>query len=110
MEALWGTGEASVREVMQSLNRDRKPRAYTTFMTVMSRLHTKGLLDRRREGKTDFYTPRFTRDEFLELRARREVEALVEAFGDIALTHFARQMSQLDPDRLKELQRVAGQR
>lgn len=108
MEELWRTGEASVREVMQSLNRGSKERAYTTFMTVMSRLHTKGLLDRRRHGKTDFYTPRFTRDEFLELRARTEVDALVEAFGDIALTHFARQMSQLDPDRLRELQRIAG--
>lgn len=26
-------------------------------MTIMARLHTKGLLSRRREGKTDYYTP-----------------------------------------------------
>jgi len=95
---------------MEVLNRRGKSRAYTTFMTVMARLHTKGLLDRRREGKTDFYTPALSREEFLEARARVEVDALVEQFGDLALTHFARQVSQIDPERLRELRRLAGKR
>lgn len=110
MEELWANGEAPVRAVMEALNRDTKPRAYTTIMTVMARLHAKGLLDRRREGKTDFYTPVLSRHEFVEARARCEVEALVDQFGDLALTHFARQMAQLDPKRLLALQRVAGKR
>ncbi len=110
MDELWASGEASVRAVMEALNRRAKARAYTTFMTVMARLHGKGLLDRRREGKTDFYRPVLSREEFLEARARTEVEGLVEQFGDLALTHFARQMSQVDPKRLRELQRLAGKR
>jgi len=110
MEELWVSGETTVRAVMDALNRGAKPRAYTTFMTVMARLHSKGLLDRRREGKTDFYRPVLSREEFLEARASSEVKALVEQFGDLALTQFARQMSQLDPKRLRELQRLAGQR
>lgn len=110
MEELWASGEAPVRAVMDALNRGAKPRAYTTFMTVMARLHRKGLLDRRREGKTDFYRPVLSREEFLERRARSEVEALVDEFGDLALTHFARQMSQIDPKRLRALQRLAGKR
>jgi len=110
MEELWASGEASVRTVMEALNRGAKPRAYTTFMTVMARLHRKGLLDRRREGKTDFYRPVLSREEFLEARAGSEVDALVDQFGDLALTHFARQMSQVDPKRLRELQRLASKR
>jgi predicted transcriptional regulator len=44
---------------MDALNkRTSKPRAYTTYMTIMARLHKKGVLDRRREGKTDLYAPR----------------------------------------------------
>ncbi len=110
MRELWDIGEAPVRAVMEALNTDAKPRAYTTYMTVMARLHTKGLLNRRREGKTDFYTPVMSREEFAGARARCQVDALVEEFGDLALTHFARQMAQLDPKRLRALQRVAGKR
>jgi len=110
MEELWASGETTVRTVMEALNRRAKPRAYTTFMTVMARLHSKGLLDRRREGKTDFYSPVLSHEEFLEARAASEVDALVDQFGDLALTHFARQMSRVDPKRLRELQRLAGKR
>src|SRR3981081_2666625 len=66
MEELWAHGEAPVRAVMEALNkRTRKKRAYTTYMTIMARLHRKGVLDRRREGKTDFYAPRLDRDSFM---------------------------------------------
>ncbi|MDQ6730260.1 MAG: BlaI/MecI/CopY family transcriptional regulator [Actinomycetota bacterium] len=109
MQELWASGETSVRTVMEALNRGAtKARAYTTYMTVMARLHRKGLLDRRREGKTDFYRPVLSREEYLERRAGTEVEALVHEYGDLALTHFARQMSQIDPKRLRALQRLAG--
>src|ERR1700757_234112 len=77
MEQLWRSGEASVRSVMDGLNkRSSKDRAYTTYMTIMARLHKKGLLARRREGKTDFYAPIYERDEYLAVRARAEVEDL----------------------------------
>src|ERR1700693_4689858 len=77
MEELWSQGEATVRTVMDALNkRARKQRAYTTYMTIMARLHTKGVLDRRREGKSDFYAPRLDRDDFMAARARDEVAEL----------------------------------
>jgi predicted transcriptional regulator len=79
-------------------------------MTIMSRLDGKGLLERRREGKTDYYRPALTREEYAERRAHAEVEALVDAFGDVALSHFARQMAQLDPERRRALQRLARKR
>jgi predicted transcriptional regulator len=108
MEELWSRNEATVRAVMEALNRRaRKDRAYTTYMTIMARLHRKGLLDRRREGKTDVYAPRLTREEFMALRSRAEVEGLVAQYGDVALSHFAQQMASLDPARRRALQRLA---
>jgi hypothetical protein len=73
----------------------------------MSRLSSKGLLERRRGGKTDFYRPVFSRERYLDLRARAEVESLVDQFGDVALAHIARQMAQLDPQYRRSIQRLA---
>jgi predicted transcriptional regulator len=109
MEALWRIGEASVRSIMQALNRGGRERAYTTYMTIMARLHKKGLLTRRREGKTDFYAPAYEREEYLTLRARAEVDDLVANYGDAALSQFAQQMARLDPARRRALQRLARQ-
>src|ERR1700740_3668092 len=98
MEELWAQGEAPVRTVMDALNRrTSKKRAYTTYMTIMARLHKKGVLERRREGKTDYYVPKLARDEYMALRAQAQIDELVEEYGDVALTHFAKQVASLDP-------------
>jgi predicted transcriptional regulator len=108
MEQLWRSGEASVRAVMDALHkRSSKERAYTTYMTIMARLHKKGMLVRRREGKTDFYAPAYERDEYMALRAQAGVEDLVAQYGDVALSNFAQQMASLDPARRRALQRLA---
>ncbi|HEV2923457.1 MAG TPA: BlaI/MecI/CopY family transcriptional regulator [Solirubrobacteraceae bacterium] len=108
MEEIWTQREATVRTVMDALNkRARKARAYTTYMTIMARLHKKGVLDRRRVGKTDFYAPKLDRAEFMASRAAAEVEDLVDEYGEVALSHFARQVASLDPARRRALQRLA---
>jgi predicted transcriptional regulator len=108
MDAVWELGEASVRQVMDVLNpAAAKPRAYTTYMTILGRLYGKGLLARRRDGKTDFYRAVHTREEYADLRAQADVAAVVEAYGDVALGHFARQMAELDPQRRRALERLA---
>jgi predicted transcriptional regulator len=110
MEGVWNSGrdEVTVREVMDALNRRNKsPRAYTTYMTIMRRLDSKGLLTRRREGKTDIYRPVYSREQYADLRAQAGVNQLVEQYGEVALGHFARQMAELDPERRRQLQRLA---
>jgi predicted transcriptional regulator len=108
MEEVWARGEATVRDVQEALNeRSEKARAYTTLLTVMTRLDGKGLLVRRRSGRLDVYTPAFARDDYFAARAEAEVSALVEDFGDLALAHFARHMDRLDPERLERLRRLA---
>lgn len=111
MEEVWRRGEATVRMVLEALNaRADKPRAYTTVMTIMTRLDEKGLLRRRREGKTDVYHAVLSREAYREARAGAEVGALLDEFGDLALVHFARQVERLDPARRRALRRIADER
>jgi predicted transcriptional regulator len=108
MEEVWRRGEVSVRDVLDALNRRAdRPRAYTTYMTILVRLDRKGLVTRRREGKTDIYAPVHERDRYMALRAESEVQALVDQYGDVALSHFAREVAELDPARRRQLQRLA---
>jgi predicted transcriptional regulator len=108
MHEVWARGEATVRDVQEALNsRNEKARAYTTLLTVMTRLDGKGLLVRRRAGRLDVYAPAMTRDDYLQARAEAEVSALVDDFGDLALAHFARHVDRLNPERLARLRRLA---
>jgi predicted transcriptional regulator len=108
MEEVWRQdGELTVRQVLEPLNKASRKRAYTTIMTTMARLHKKGLLRRQRRGKTDFYRPVMSRDEYLAARARSEVDGLVADYGDVALAHFARQIETLDPKRREQLRKLA---
>ena len=108
MEEVWDAGERTVREVLDALNaRSTTQRAYTTILTVMQRLHTKELLRRERDGRRDIYVPVLTREQYAQARAEAEVGALVSEYGDVALAHFARHMSQLDAKRRDQIRRLA---
>jgi predicted transcriptional regulator len=107
MEEIWAREEAAVRDVMEALNAGRrKSRAYTTYLTICARLDSKGLAKRRRVGKTDIYRPALTRDEYMRRRAEADADAMVSQYGDVALSHFARRVAELDPERRRELERL----
>ena len=56
MHRLWDWDRpASVREVVDDLQRERKI-AYTTVMTVLDNLHRKGLVHRQKQGRAYVYT------------------------------------------------------
>ncbi len=107
MEQIWRHDEVPVRDVLEALNAGPRERAYTTIMTIMVRLDKKGLLRRERRGKTDFYRAVMSRDEYLEARAKSQVDGLVADYGDVALAHFARQLQTLDAKRRAQLRRLA---
>ena len=108
MELMWELGESNVRATMDELNRRAsKERKYTTVMTILARLDSKGLLTRRREGRSDLYKPLLAREEYLAARAEADVSAVVEQYGEAALVNFARQMDRLDPKRRQQLRRIA---
>jgi predicted transcriptional regulator len=57
MDRMWSYHRtASVRDVLEDLRHEREI-AYTTVMTVMDKLHTKGLLKRRPVGRAYAYEP-----------------------------------------------------
>jgi predicted transcriptional regulator len=108
MDHVWTLEEASVRDVLHAINLGAsRALAYTTIMTILQRLDRKQVVKRRREGKTDFYSPRWSRDAYMQARARAEVAALVDQYGDEALVHFTRQVDQLDAKTRQKLRRLA---
>ena len=96
MEVVWRQREATVRSVADELEAGESARSYSTVLTVMIRLDHKGMLRRHRQGKRDVYAPVLDRDEYRRDRSAAEVEAVIEAYGDFALAHFARRFSDLE--------------
>lgn len=108
MRAVWRRSPANVAAVLEQVNASHDGElAYTTVMTVLSRLHDKGYLARERHGRGYDYTPRYTEDELVDLLGGREVERLVERYGDVALTHFVEALEQAPPDWLRRLRRLS---
>lgn len=101
MKVLWsGEGPMSVREVLARLNEARsEPLAYTTVMTVLTRLADKGILERVRDGRGYVYEPAVSDT------AQIAVRGVMRDFGDAALAHFVDE-ARADPEMLRRLQRL----
>lgn len=77
LRALWSLGEGNVKAVQQIVARSR-PLAYTTIMTVLDRLVRKGMLARRKVGRSFTYAPQATRD----TARRAAVRELLDGYFD----------------------------
>ena len=75
--------------------------AYTTVVTILSRLHGKGVLDRRKSGRSYVYAP--VADE-PGLAARRMTRVLDgEADREAVLARFVSSLSQSDEELIRSL-------
>lgn len=108
MRHMWSREAATVRDVLEALRAAGRQAAYTTVMTVMSRLNTKGLLARDLVGKTHVYRAAMDEEQLLRSVASRRVQALVDEFGDIAIAQFLAEVNGLGPDRRRQLEALAG--
>lgn len=77
MTLVWKGEWLTVREVYEAL-REGRIIAYTTVMTTMARLHEKGFLDRKPEGRSYLYKARHSR---LEV-AKSFMGKILERFFD----------------------------
>lgn len=111
MDVVWSRGleRFAVGDVLRVLER-RRDIAYTTVMTMLGRLHEKGLLDRHKDGKRYVYSPRLTREEFLQETAREVLDGLGEASSQHALALLAEKVSEASPDELDELEQMIRRR
>lgn len=62
MSVVWKLGGATVKDVFEELYPDKRL-AYTTIMTVMSRLANKNVLKQDRSGTAYMYTPNVSQEE-----------------------------------------------
>ena len=106
LEALWKEGEGSVRSVLQRLDSDH---AYTTILTALDRLHTKGVVRRRKERGAWIYAARRSRDEVIG----DEIARLLVASGHVSealLASFLNEAETLDPAVLSRLEKLIRRR
>src|SRR4029450_13596736 len=86
MDVVWDRGEATVRDVHDALSRRRKG-AYTTVMTLMSILTTKGHLTRRRDDRAYVYTPTRPRQQAVARLVSDFVDRVFSGAGQPLLLH-----------------------
>ncbi|BCU81875.1 hypothetical protein JIR001_16580 [Polycladomyces abyssicola] len=104
MEVLWSKRTATVQEVVDELN-DEKNYAYTTILTILTRLTRKGVLIRIKEGRMYRYQPRYTKEEWVKKVTSQAVEGLLSDFGELAIAQFVDTVGNT-PDQLEKLKRL----
>lgn len=97
-------GPSTVRDVVEAFPERERP-AYTTAMTILVKLHEKGLTRRTKDGKGYVYEALYAPAELRDRMAEHLVRELVDDFGDVALAHFASALSATDRRRLHKLRR-----
>jgi predicted transcriptional regulator len=104
MGLVWDRGDwVAVNDLRAALG--GRARAYTTVMTIVTRLCDKGLLERRRQGRGFVYRPVLTRE---ELAARTLHDVLASTDDPHAvLAHFVEDL-QASPELLARLQALAA--
>jgi len=105
MELVWKYQESSVREVLSALQKKRHI-AYTTVMTIMSRLADKGLLQRRLEESGAYsYTSVYDKQKYLAVVSKKTVDGLIKDYGELAVAQFIDAVESSNLKNLKEWQR-----
>jgi predicted transcriptional regulator len=110
VRAVSARGDASVADVVDGLRRTQgREHAYTTIMTVMGRLHEKGVLERERRGRQYIYRPAAPEAELVDRLSGLAVDRVVERYGAAALRHFAVRLADLDPVTRRRLAELADE-
>ncbi|MFA6001941.1 MAG: BlaI/MecI/CopY family transcriptional regulator [Thermoleophilia bacterium] len=105
MELLWKDNPASVRQIHENLAKKRTI-AYTTVMTVMTRLAEKGLLKREQHGRAYLYVPTQNREDFCSDAIGTVMQGLLGGFGEPVLSQFVDTVDAHDTAKLDELVRL----
>jgi predicted transcriptional regulator len=104
LHLLWNEGSLTVRQVMERVNRKR-PRAYTSVMSLLNVMAEKGMLVRNAQGRAFVYTAAFKREQTL---GEMVADLLGRAFGGSAAALVTQLLEQANPDEeeLNEIRRT----
>lgn len=105
MNVLWDLGSGTVAEVRDQLEDDL---AYTTVLTVIRTLETKGFLRHEGEGKAHRYFPRVARDANAGSTLSRMLRKVFQDSPELLLTHLVNERA-LTPVELKRLRALLHQ-
>lgn len=102
MEIVWKMGNVSVRDVLLEMKKKKKI-AYTTVMTVMSRLFEKGVLKRKLNKSGAFvYEPVLEKEIFIQEKSQKIIKGFLKEYGDAALAQFFDIIESSDAKQSKE--------
>ena len=102
MKLVWQRGAATVRHVYEALLERRKI-AYTTVMTMMKILETKGYLKKRRQDRAFLYRPAHPKNRIIGGMIREFIDRVFNGSAEPLLVHLvkSRHLSE------KDLQKIA---
>ena len=102
MKLVWQLERASVRDIYEALLEHRKI-AYTTVMTMMKILETKGYLKKRRQERAFIYRPTHPKSKVIGVMIREFIDRVFNGSAEPLLVHLvkARRI------REKDLQTIA---
>jgi BlaI family transcriptional regulator, penicillinase repressor len=98
MKVIWDLEQATVREVYETL-RERRQIAYTTVMTMMKILETKGYLKRTQVDRAFVYRPARPRQQVVGAMVRDFVERVFDGAASGLLVHLAKDARLTKEDR-----------
>lgn len=105
MKALWHLGRASVADVRAELSSEQGiDLAYTTVMTLLTRLAGKGALHVDKSRQPFLYRPAFRRDSVLRHRLRRFVDTVFDGDAEPLILQLVENES-LSLDELRRIER-----
>ncbi len=106
MEIIWDLEKATVRQVHETLRKDRDL-AYTTVMTVMSTLEQKGHLRRSLKGRAYLYQPTRSRKTAISAQVQDFLDRVFDGSAKPLVLSLV-QSKKLSKKELAEIARLAG--
>src|ERR1700676_754346 len=102
MKLVWQRETATVRDIYEALLEHRKI-AYTTVMTMMKILETKGYLKKRRQDRAFIYRPAHTKNQVIGGMLREFIDRVFNGSAEPLLVHLVKTRH----IREKDLQKMA---
>ena len=109
MQVIWRNNEMTVRDVYEQLRLEKK-HAYTTIMTIMSRLAEKGLLKKKPLGNAYIYSSVVTESEFAKMVVSEVLDSLMEEFAEPAISHIVDKIGLENDSNLEKFAEIIKER
>jgi len=104
MKLVWQRESSSVRDIYEALLKRRKI-AYTTVMTMMNTLETKGYLKKRRQDRAFIYRPTQPKNKVIGGMIREFIDRVFNGSAEPLLVHLVKERHIREED-LKSITRM----